>query len=243
MPRQGEGSSTGSSGCSVQASLPLACVWETGEGEYFRRICRLSPFFHAVLSAVPGTAFLLENGENQSNLELAGCIHPGGAGSFWVQEPFLCCSQLGCGCCPQAGCLQHPALGARGDGVHGRGTVPGGHKALSPATGGDRELGPADFVTLCPVQVRRRPAAFPGPSARRSAPASTPLSAAATSTSRPCPRGSPRMSQSCEWWASAQNLPTTASDFAALGGGVSAVGLQVSGQRCSLPHAHTSPAQ
>lgn len=92
------------------------------------------------------------------------------------------------------------------------------------------------------MQVRRRPAASPGPSARRSAPASTPLSAAATNTSRPCQRGSPRMSQSCEWWASAQDLPSTASDFAALGGGVSAVGLQVSGQKCSIPCTHPSPS-
>lgn len=51
---------------------------------------------------------------------------------------------------------------------------------------------------LCPVQVRRRRAASRGPSALRSAPAWTPWSAAATSTSRPCPGASPRTSPSCE---------------------------------------------
>lgn len=48
------------------------------------------------------------------------------------------------------------------------------------------------------MQVRRRRAASRGPSALRSAPAWTPWSAAATSTSRPCPGASPRTSPSCE---------------------------------------------
>ena len=58
-------------------------------------------------------------------------------------------SQPGWGYSPQAGCLQHPALGARGDGWHGRGAVLGGHKAPSPASRGARRLGPGDLVALC----------------------------------------------------------------------------------------------
>lgn len=51
----------------------------------------LSPFFCSLISVVPVTAFLHENGENQSSLDLAGCIHPSGAGDLWVQEQFLHC--------------------------------------------------------------------------------------------------------------------------------------------------------
>jgi len=56
-----------------------------GEGGF----AGLSLFLLALLSAIPGAAFLLESGENQSSSELPGCIRPRGAGGFWAQERFL----------------------------------------------------------------------------------------------------------------------------------------------------------
>lgn len=84
--------------------------------------------------------------------------------------------------------------------------VPGTQPSLAACLQGAPPC-PGDTVAPCPVQVRRRRAASRGPSALRSAPASTPWSAAATSTSRPCPGASPRTSRSCE--CRAEGLPSS----------------------------------
>lgn len=83
-------------------------------------------------------------------------------------------------------------------------------KALNPApcsACGTMSCDPVTLCLLCPVQVRRRRVASHGLSALRSAPALTPWCAAATSTSRPCPGVSPRMSPSCE--CIAKGLPSS----------------------------------
>lgn len=67
------------------------------------------------------------------------------------------------------------------------------------AAEGQKEAYPlTDMALFLPFQVRRREAACRAHSAPRNVPAWTPWSDAATSTSRPCPRASPRTSQSCK---------------------------------------------
>lgn len=135
MLQRGRGSNASSSACSVQALLPLACVWKMGEGAYFRGICRAEPLLPHPPLWCPWAAFLLENSENQSSLELASCIHPGGSGDFWEQERFLhCWFSARLRLLPTTKLPAAPCFGGEGRCQHGRRAVLCGHEASSPAS-------------------------------------------------------------------------------------------------------------